>query len=365
MLSYRRCLNGIALLFLVGFGSIFAAPPLTTVQDILFNADGTKFNGTATISWNSFEASDMSNIPAHSFTTQIVNGLVRVQLVPTTNALSPASYTVVYNSDGSTQFTESWAVPPSNVPLRVRDIRIGGPGSIIGGGGNPPPPPILTGVNIADVVGLVAALNTRATIGTGFTPSRAAVIDAAGALDGAIGNAADCLHVDGSSAACGGSSSSGSGPTFVDGEVPTGSLNGVNAAFLLGNIPSPATSVYLYRNGLLMRQGTDYSLTNSAVTFGPLSLPQPNDILLASYRMGTNSSAVVFVDGEIPSGTVDGSNTAFTLSLAPNPPASLQLYRNGIHLRSTLDYTASGASIVFVPGQAPRPGDVLVTSYRR
>ncbi len=365
MLSLRRCLNGVASIFLVACGTVFAAPPLTTVQDILFNADGTKFNGIATISWNSFEASDMSNIPAHSITTQIVNGLVRVQLVPTTNALSPASYTVVYNSDGSTQFTESWAVPPSNVPLRVRDLRIGGPGSIVGGGGGGNPPPILTTVNIADVVGLAAALNTRATIGIGFSPSRAAVIDAGGALDGAIGNASDCLHVDGSSAACGGSSSSGSGPTFVDGEIPTGSLNGINPTFQLGNVPIPATSVYLYRNGLLMRQGTDFSLSNSTIAFVGASLPQPNDILLASYRMGTNSSAVVFVDGEIPSGTVDGSNTAFSLSQTPNPLASLQLYRNGIHLRSTLDYTASGASIVFAPGQAPRPGDILVCSYRR
>ena len=215
------------------------------------------------------------------------------------------------------------------------------------------------------MVGLAAALNVRATVGTGYAPSRAAVIDAGGALDGAIGNTADCLHVDGSSAPCGGSSSSGSGPTFVDGEIPTGSLSGVNAAFQLGNIPNPATSAYLYRNGLLMRQGTDYSLSNSSITFASTSLPQPNDILLASYRMGTNSSGVVFVDGEIPTGTVDGSNTAFTLSQAPNPPASLELYRNGIHLRSTLDFTASGASIVFLPGQAPRPGDILVCSYRR
>src|SRR5262245_26122168 len=36
-----------------------------------------------------------------------------------------------------------------------------------------------------------------------------------------------------------------------------------------------------------------------------------------------------FVDGESPAGVIDGVNSVFTLANAPNPAASLQLFRNG------------------------------------
>jgi hypothetical protein len=361
MFSFKRCVLGIGLV-LCGCAVALAAPPLTIVQDILFNADGTRFNGVATVSWQSFEASDMSNVLAHSITTQIINGLLRVQLVPTTNALSPASYNVVYNTDGNTQFQETWAVPPSSVPVRVRDIRIGGPGTTVGGGTGPGQ--IVNTVNISDVVGLTAALTLRAAIGTGYTPSRAAVIDAAGALDGAIGNVSDCVHVDGSSGPCGGTGTSGSAFAFVDGEIPTGVINGANAAFLLGNAPLPGFSLALFRNGLRLTQGSDYALSNSAVTFVQSAIPQANDVLLASYRIGANSTGLTFVDSETPTGVVDGSNTVFAVSQVPNPAASLSLYRNGMRLRANLDYILTGSSLLFLSGLAPQPGDVLVCSYR-
>ena len=66
--------------------SLFAAPPLTTIQDVLYKADGTRFNGTVTISWNSFEAIDRSAIAQQTITVTVVNGYLHVQLVPTTTA---------------------------------------------------------------------------------------------------------------------------------------------------------------------------------------------------------------------------------------------------------------------------------------
>jgi hypothetical protein len=372
MLTFRRCRTVLGLALFFGCAA-WATPPLTIVQDILFNADGSRFNGVATITWASFEASDQSNVPAGSITTQIVGGLLRVQLVPTTNALSPASYSVVYNSSGNTQFTETWGVPSSNVPVRVSTVRIGSAGTTVGtggsggGGSGGGGAGAVTTVNISDVIGLSAALALRATVGSGYTPSRAAIIDGTGSLDGAIGNASDCLHVDGSSGPCSsgsGSSGSSSSPTFIDAEVPAGSPNGVNAVFQLGNAPNPTTGLQLFRNGLLQKQGADYSLIGTQVTFTSNALPQTNDVLLASYRTGTAPSGYIFVDAEIPTGTVDGSNTSFALTQAPNPVASLALYRNGLRLRANLDYTVSAAAIVFQPGLAPQPGDVLLCSYR-
>jgi hypothetical protein len=349
---------------LLGCAAAFAEPPLTVVQDILFNADGTTFNGLVTISWQSFEASDTSNISASTISTQVINGLLRVQLVPTTNALSPSSYTVVYNSGGSTQFTENWAVPPSNVPLPVSAVRISGSGSVIGatGGGTGTGSTVIT---IADVTGLTSALNLRPVMGAGFTLSRAAVIDASGAIDGAAGNLSDCLHVDGTSGACGGASTGGSSNvTFVDGETPGGTVNGVNATFTLANAPAPASSLALYRNGLLQQQGGDYSLSSSSITFIGSYPPQPADVLTAYYRINVSIPGVTFIDQEVPAGTVDGSNTAFTLSQSPAPVASLALYRNGVLQKANLDYTLSGTGIVFQPGLAPQTGDVLLASYR-
>jgi hypothetical protein len=364
MINLRRYAFGVAFAVL-GPWLANAAPPLTVVQDILFNADGTKFNGVATISWTAFEASDMSNISAHSISTQVVNGVLRVALVPTTNALSPASYSVVYNTDGNIQFTEVWAVPPSNVPVPVALVRVGGTGTIVGGGGGGTPPPVLNSINIADVVGLTSALNLRPTAGVGYGPSRAAVIDATGSLNAAIGNASDCIHVDGTSAPCGSSSGSpATSTTFVDGEVPAGTMDGTNAIFTLGNTPSPPSSVMLYRNGILLKQNLDYMVSGLTITFNAVVVPKPTDLLIASYRYGLAPTSFSFVDGETPAGVIDGSNTVFTVAQAPNPVASLAVYRNGMRLRANLDYTVSTNTILFAPGLAPKPGDVLQCSYR-
>ena len=362
MKRFKRCALCIGLA-LLGCASALAEPPLTVVQDILFNADGTTFNGLVTISWPSFEASDTSNIPASSISTQVINGLLRVQLVPTTNALSPSTYTVVYNSGGSTQFTENWAVPPSNVPLPVSSVRISGTGSVVGGGtGTGQTTPVV--VTIAEVTGLTAALNLRPIMGASYTSSRAAIIDASGDIDGATGNLSDCMHVDGSSGACATGSSGTASGTFVDGETPGGTINGVNATFTLANAPLPASSLALYRNGLMQQQGVDYTLSGSSITFLGSYAPQPADVLTASYRINVSITGVVFIDGEVPSGTINGSNTSFILSQAPNPAASLSLYRNGVLQKANLDYTLSGTGVTFQAGLAPQPADILLASYR-
>ena len=47
--------------------SLQAAPKLTTIQDSIYKADGTRFNGTAIISWTPFDASDSSKIGLVAF----------------------------------------------------------------------------------------------------------------------------------------------------------------------------------------------------------------------------------------------------------------------------------------------------------
>lgn len=148
-------------------------PALTTIQDILYRADGTRFTGTIFIHWNSFQSGDTANIATASLTLPIVNGVLNTRLVPTTTATAGAQYNIIYNSGGRTQFTEVWAVPPSSLKLRVRDVRIS-TGSVVG------PPPVLSPVQIGDVIGLSNALSVRPTQGVGFSINRAAVINQAG-----------------------------------------------------------------------------------------------------------------------------------------------------------------------------------------
>jgi hypothetical protein len=199
----------------------------------------------------------------------------------------------------------------------------------------------------------------RPALGTGYAVSRSAVIDATGAIDAAIGNLTDCLHVDGTSGPCASIST-----TFVDGEVPSGTLNGSNTAFTLANVPNPSSSLALFRNGLLLRQSGDFTLSGNAVTFQTGGVPQTGDLLTASYRLSVSLPGVGFVDQVTPSGTINGTNVTFTLSQSPSPSSSLAVYRNGVRMTSSVDYTLSGAVITFGTGLAPQSGDTLTCSYR-
>jgi hypothetical protein len=89
-------------------------------------------------------------------------------------------------------------------------------------------------------------------------------------------------------------------PIFVDGEIPSGAINGTNQSFTLANTPSQG-SLQLYVNGLRATQcsgsvtitpGTvtpcDYNLAGATITFLTLPsgtiVPQVGDFLLADYR---------------------------------------------------------------------------------
>jgi hypothetical protein len=258
------------------FGALAqAAPPLTQIYDVLYKADGTPFTGSASISWRSFVSADSSNIPTNTIQVQVVGGLLRVRLVPTTNAAGNAYYIVRFNADGRTQFTELWAVPPSALPVAVKDIRIPSPP-----GSNVTPPPSV--VQMADVTGLVEALADRPTKSIGFAPNRAAFIDATGEIAAVSGTLSDCVRVDGTTGPCGAGSTFG----FIDMETPGGLIDGANAIYTLTQAPAPASSLHLYRNGILQRPVVDYQLSGNTVTFLSVSTPQAGDLLSASYRTG-------------------------------------------------------------------------------
>lgn len=76
---------------------------------------------------------------------------------------------------------------------------------------------------------------------------------------------------------------------FVNGETPTGTIDGTdgtdgNDEFTLTYTPSPSSSLALFRNGLLQFQGTHYTLVNSTITYASGSIPVTGDLHFAYYR---------------------------------------------------------------------------------
>ncbi|MCC7174343.1 MAG: hypothetical protein IT159_04030 [Bryobacterales bacterium] len=272
-----RC--GAAAIGVLLWGTLLAAPPLTSISDVLYRADGSRFNGVAFIEWKSFQAVDLSTIATHSVTVPIQDGALLVRLVPTTNAATGAYYSVRYHSDGRIQFSEVWAVPPSATPLKLRDVRV--QGSVYGGAVLPPAGD--TEILISDVTGLAEELEARPLKGPGYAPSRAAFISGEGTLEGVPGDLSDCVRVDGTSAPC--NLPAAEVPGFVDAETPSGSINGSNRLFTLSEQPSPPQSLLLFRNGVLQRQGLDYTLSGGVITFATAATPQVGDLLTASYRL--------------------------------------------------------------------------------
>ncbi len=311
--------------------SALAGPPLTIIQDVLYKADGTRFNGTLTISWNSFEATDSSPIVTQIATVKVVDGNLRVQLVPTTTSATPVYYAVTYNSDGRIQFQESWAVPASAQPLRVRDVRM--VDNLTAADTGVPVPE-------AGVVGLVADLVARPLKGPGFAAGRVAVVSPVGALESANGSPSDCVRVDGSSGPCGAQP-----PSFVDGESPTGIVDGANPWFTLSAAPVPISSLAVYRNGMLQKIGQDFTLSGNTVQFVAAATPQPGDTLLASYRLSeaAPSASPLFSSPQVLcSGTGASTTGAPLVSLATCAiPAGLLAPGDRVEIR--FDFAHQGA----------------------
>jgi len=314
-----------------------AGPILTTIQDVVYNADGSPYNGFAVIKWMPFVAGDTSLIATQSLTVNITGGNLMVQLVPTTNATPAGYYTVTFTSAGNDQFTESWSVPPSTKPLRVQDVMM--PGGTA-------PSPLTTGdtpLQESSVIGLLADLAVRPMEGSAFAAGRTAVIDSTGAMEGAAGNVSDCVHVDGSSGPCGSGGTGIAGPNFTDAEVPAGLLNGGNTSFTLNAVPTPVSSVALFRNGVLQKPGLDYTLSGNTLQFLAASTPQTGDTLLASYRVTPSGTPQGAVAPQILCSGIGAATSSSTLSSLGTCTIPAGTLRAGDRVKIGFDFSHEGS----------------------
>jgi|ERR1017187_1346461 hypothetical protein len=110
--------------------------------------------------------------------------------------------------------------------------------------------------------------------------------------------------------------------------------------------------------------------TTSAPIGGVTKLVEGTGITLSPtggtgvVTVNSTASPVNFSDVETPSGLLNSSNVTYTLTNAPNPPASLNLFLNGIWQLEGAgnDYALSGNTITM--GVAPPSTYVMRASYR-
>lgn len=321
------------------------AQSLTEIRDTVLNANGSPFTGTVVITWNGFTGPSGGTISPLSTSAKIYNGALSVLLVPTTTASAGTYYQAVYNSnDGLVTWSEIWTVPPSPIPLTLSQVRQssnqgGGSGGTTGGGGTGSgntqyatlPISIDEVTNLsADLASINSSLTSLTTqlnnLGLASSTTNAVFVDAeipTGTLNGTNTsftlanppspggsltlyrnglvqlNNVDFTLSGGTITFTAGSipqagdilqayyriSGTGASATFSDAEIPAGIVDGVNLAFTLATAPNPASSLKLYKNGVLLQLNGDYTLSGSTVTFMNATIaPQSGDKIMANYR---------------------------------------------------------------------------------
>lgn len=170
--------------------------------------------------------------------------------------------------------------------------------------------------------------------------------------------------------------------------APGVTIDGVTMAngerVLLKNQSSQVENgIYIFNGaGSTMTRSSDFDawaeIPGALVTVAEGSTNQDTIWLCTSNQGGTlaataitwqqvNSSGLTssnFVTREVPSGTINGSNTAFTLANTP-VAGSEEVFLNGMiqNVGAGNDYTISGATITMLT--APLSGEIILVNYRK
>lgn len=149
----------------------------------------------------------------------------------------------------------------------------------------------------------------------------------------------------------------------VTDELMTGTVNGTNKVFTTG---SNFTNIQVYKNGVAMHLTDDFTITGAnQITF--VTAPATGTKLTASYILGSqtmiNGSSSLIQD-ETPTGTVNGTNTAFTTA-RPYIANTLEVFINGVKQKRGTHFTeTTPTSGTFTMGDAPLTGDDIMVNYQ-
>jgi hypothetical protein len=112
------------LLVMAAMSARGSTPAMTTINDVLYRADGRPARGTLLISWPAFTTADNKPVAAGTLDAALgTNGEVQIELAPNAGG-NPAGtyYKVVLKLDDGTTNTEYWVVPASS-PATIAAIR--------------------------------------------------------------------------------------------------------------------------------------------------------------------------------------------------------------------------------------------------
>lgn len=138
--------------------------------------------------------------------------------------------------------------------------------------------------------------------------------------------------------------------------------------------------VMIFYNGVLLTQGLDYTINGSQVTF--TVPPSSGDVMTAAvFQLGLqlggpnpqryvtpvtfpilgafDGTATYYQISTGPTifGATDGVNAIFTVGVALR---RMQVFRNGILQTGLQDVSTGPTVVVFMPGNIPQPGDILM-----
>jgi hypothetical protein len=105
-----------------------------------------------------------------------------------------------------------------------------------------------------------------------------------------------------------------------------------------------------------MLVGNGSNVATGVAMSGDATMSNTGVVTLAATVLKQSS----VVANEIPTGSINGSNTAFNLANTP-VTGSVQVYLNGVKQKPTTDYTIATATITFVT--APSTGDYVEVIY--
>ena len=147
-------------------------------------------------------------------------------------------------------------------------------------------------------------------------------------------------------------------------ETVQGDADGINMIFSLNHDPYPQNQLMLYVNGVLQFPGASSDFMTSGSTITMNYAPGSGSNMLATYSYlvptgyGNQTSWMESVGG-----TINGSNTVFTVGNSPYPSSSIMFYVNGVLQRQgpIHDYTMSGSTITM--SYAPAASSNLLATY--
>lgn len=151
----------------------------------------------------------------------------------------------------------------------------------------------------------------------------------------------------------------------VHGETPGGLINGSNTAFTTA-VNYVSGSLKVYRNGVRLKgNGDDYTETTGGFTM--VTAPETGARLLVDYFEASSTSfdeTSSVITGEVPTGTINGVTTLFTVQSNKYVAGSLQVWVNGLLQAPSTHYTETDPTAgTFTFSDAPETGDNVLVAY--